>query len=89
MNEYATAVLCYITTCVENITTTSRIKIPSNRKLWMTQGPTKKAQHSLQIWEQNTITQHYEELQREKRTSDWEKLLQEKKEGHLTNKDLT
>jgi len=46
VETYTTTVLCYIRTCIKNITTNKRIRVFPNRKPWMT----KEVQALLRMW---------------------------------------
>ncbi|XP_073669588.1 uncharacterized protein [Paramisgurnus dabryanus] len=90
VNEYAFTVLCYIRSCVENITINTSIRIPPNRKPWMT------AEVHVLLRERNTAfksgdralynTSRYNLKKGIKRAK---AAYKEKIEGHFTNKDPT
>ena len=90
VNEYAFAVLCYIRTCVENITTNTRIRIPPNRKPWMTW------EVEALLRERNTAFKSGDRAQYsiarhnlKKGIKQAKAMYREKIEGHFTNGDPT
>ena len=90
VNEYAFAVLCYIRTCIENITTITRSRIPPNRKPWMTgevQALLRERNAAFKSGDraQYSIARH----NLKKGIKQAKAMYREKIEGHFTNRDPT